>query len=153
MTRKHAIAVGVGLVAILIALVPPVWIRATGTDVAVALRPVDPLSVFRGNYVDLDYDVQSGVVGNYGEAVYIVFDDSRPANVVGVAMSRPELAAGETCIRGEYRGDDRVGFPELEQYFVTAEQGAELEGRISDLVGIIKTTNSCRAVLTKLEPK
>lgn len=154
MTRRHLIAVLVGLAAMLITLVPPLWIRTTGDEVALELRPVDPLSLFRGNYVDLRYDVPIDVpLAVRDETVYVVFDDARPANAVRVETSPPELAAGETCIRGEARGSSEVAFPQLEQYFVTAEQGKQLEQDLRDTLGVIRTTGSCRAVLVKLEPR
>ena len=49
MTRRHVIAVGVALLSMLVVLVPPLWVRATGDEVTLEIRPVDPLSLFRGN--------------------------------------------------------------------------------------------------------
>lgn len=153
MTRRHLIAVLIGLAAILVALVPPLWIRATGDEVALALQPVDPLSLFRGNYVDLRYDIDVAVPDTFsiGAAVFVVFDDARPANAVRVSDERPELNDGETCIRGQlgFRG---VDFPELEQYFVTKDDALEIERGLSEMLGIIKTTGSCRAILVELAP-
>lgn len=155
MTRRHLIAVAIGLATIVASLAQPLWIRVTGDDVALAIRPVDPLSFFRGNYVDLTYVVDAGAPGNLrsGDAAFVVFDDARPASAVRVEPSRPDLGAGETCIRGRVRFGGEVGFPQLEQFFVTAEQGRELEQNLSDLVGVIRTTSSCRAILVDLEPR
>lgn len=156
MTRRHLIAVAISLGVIALALAQPMWIRMTGTEVALGIRPVDPLSLFRGNYVDLAYDVDVSVDDitdslQYGAPAYVVFDDARPANAIRVAVSRPALGPNETCIRGEYRGGHRVVLPSLEQFFVTPDEGARLEGNLSSMVGIVKTTGSCRAVLVALE--
>lgn len=155
MTRRHLIAVAIGLTTIVASLAQPLWIRATGDEVALAIRPVDPLSLFRGNYVDLTYDVAATAPRDLssGDAAFVVFDDARPASAVRVEASRPDLAAGETCIRGRVRFGGNVGFPELEQFFVTAEQGRELEQNLSNLVAVIRTTSSCRAILVDLEPR
>jgi len=45
-----------------------------------------------------------------------------------------------------------VEFPALQQYFVTPEEGIRLEDELSSMVAVIKTTGSCRAILTTLEP-
>ena len=57
MSRRHAIAVAVAIAAMVAALLPPLWIQTTGDDVVLEVAPVDPLSLFRGNYVDLTYDL------------------------------------------------------------------------------------------------
>lgn len=152
------LAVGVAVAAMLLALLPPLWIRTTGDEVALEILPVDPLSLFRGNYVDLRYDLDLGDAADnlpvaWNAPVYMVFDDARPANVVRFTEAKPTLESGETCIRGRVDGSSRVEFPALEQFFVTPEQGKVLEQQLSSLVAIVKTTGSCRAILLDLEPE
>ena len=154
MTRRHAIAVAVALATMLLALAPPLWIRATGDEVALGLQPVDPLSLFRGNYVDLTYDADVNLPDNtaWNAVIYVVFDDARPANVVRHSTDRPLLGPGETCIRGRTRGSLGVTFPELEQYFVTPDEGQRLERDLANMVGVLKTTDNCKAILIAIEP-
>ncbi|MGI9606304.1 MAG: GDYXXLXY domain-containing protein [Acidimicrobiales bacterium] len=155
MSRRHLLAVAVALATMIAALGQPLWIRTTGADVALALQPVDPLSLFRGNYVDLTYDVRADVPSRLdrGDPAYVVFDDARPATALRVESSRPTLGPGETCIRGEFVFGDRISFPALEQYFVTPEEGSRLERELSGMVGIVRTTGSCRAILVRIEPR
>ena len=157
MTRRHLIAVAVAITVMLVALVPPLWIQTTGDELVLEIAPVDPLSLFRGNYVDLRYDLDTDAVaeavpGGFNTPVYVVFDALRPANVVRFTEARPGLATGETCLLGRVRGSGRVEFPALQQYFVTPEEGSRLEDELSSMVAVIKTTGSCRAILTTLEP-
>lgn len=155
MSRRHAIAVAVAVAAMLVALVPPLWVGSTGTDATLGLRPVDPLSLFRGNYVDLRYDVDVSPPSSaeFGGTVYVRFDTAtRPAAVVGMSESIPSLEPGEICLRARWRSDG-VEFPELEQYFVTAEEGRVLERNLDDLVGVVRATDSCRAILVDIEPR
>lgn len=153
MTRRHLIAVVVALAVMLVALLPPLWVRTTGSEVTLAVRPVDPLSLFRGNYVDLayDYDPLDGTAGLDG-AVYAVFADERPGRLLRVSENRPKLGDREFCVRGEISGGS-VSFPHLEQLFVTAERGRDLEQRLRSLVAVLKVTDGCRAVLVDLEPR
>lgn len=108
MSRRHAIAVAVAIAAMVAALLPPLWIQTTGDDVVLEVAPVDPLSLFRGNYVDLTYDLDFEVDDTgrdrsweWNEVVYVVFDDARPANGSGSTnrdqdshRARPAFAAG-----------------------------------------------------------
>jgi len=57
MSRRHVVAVGVALASFAVVLAQPLWIRTTGQEVTVAVRPIDPLSFFRGNYMDVRYGV------------------------------------------------------------------------------------------------
>ena len=151
MTRRHVIAVVVALLAMSAVLLPPLWVRATGDEVTLAIRPVDPLSLFRGNYVDLRYDVEMPrEMSNLDRAIYAVFPDERPGRLLGVVEDRPDLDNGEFCIRGraEYGS---LSFPQLEQFFVTPERGRELESRLNEMVAVLKVTSRCRAVLVDIE--
>jgi len=157
MTRRHVIAIAVAVMSMVLALAQPLWVRTTGTEVYLDLAPVDPLSFFRGNYVDLRYNLE-GVDGefledsafNHGDLVYVTLDDSRPAQALALSSERPKLADGERCLRGEKVGN-RVTFPALEQYFVTPEEGRRLETDMSSMVGVVKTTSSCRGILVTIE--
>jgi GDYXXLXY protein len=151
MTRRHLIAIAVALLAMVVVLVPPLWVRATGDEVTLAIRPVDPLSLLRGNYVDLAYDVDLPPAGrDFDGVVYAVFADVRPGRLIRVVEQRPDPGPGEFCLRGraEY---GRLSFPTLEQFFVTPERGRELERRLGEMVAVIKVTGGCRAVLTDIQ--
>ena len=152
MTRRHVIAVAVAFGAMLVALLPPLWVSATGETVYLAIEPVDPLSLFRGNYVDLRYDVDVDIPDelDYDDAVYVVFTDDRPANARRATVDRPDLAPGEFCMRGRARSNS-VDFPQLEQFFVTPEKGREIETNLRQYVAVIKVTGGCRAILVDLE--
>lgn len=151
MTRRHVIAVVVALLAMVAVLLPPLWVRTTGDEVTLAIRPVDPLSLFRGNYVDLRYDVEMpSEMSDLDRSVFAVFADERPGRLLRIELDRPDLDDGEFCIRGETRYGS-LSFPQLEQFFVTPEGGRQLEGRLSEMVAVIKATGGCRAVLVDIE--
>lgn len=155
MTRRQVIAVGVAVLTMVLAIAQPLWIRTTGDEIALELQPVDPLSFFRGNYVDLTYDLDIDPPADVdrGATVFVVFDDSRPAQALRATGSQPDLAPGESCIRGSVSWSESIRFRHLEQFFVTAEEGGELEHDLSSMVGLIRTTGSCRSILVDIERK
>ncbi len=154
MTRRHATAVAVAVVAMLLALAPPLWIRATGHEVTLDIAPVDPPSLLRGNYVALRYEVDDELIAGFdrydGDDVYVLYADERPARALGVSREKPRLADGQFCLRGYLEGDLR--YPALEQVFVTAERGRELERALGRMVARVAVTDGCRAVMIGLEP-
>ena len=88
-----------------------------------------------------------------GDAVYVVFDDSRPARALRTSGDQPDPGPNETCIRGQVDSGRSVRFPGLEQLFVTPEQGTLLERDLSNMLAIVKTTGSCRAIITDIVPE
>lgn len=152
MIRRHLIAIAVGVGAMLAALLPPLWVSVTGEQVYLAIEPVDPLSLFRGNYVDLRYDIDVDIPDgiDWDDAVYVVFTDDRPASAVRVSVDRPDLTPGEFCMHGRARSNS-VDFPQLEQFFVTPGKGREIEDELGRYLAVIKVTDGCRAVLVDLE--
>lgn len=152
MTLRHLIAVTVAVAAMLAALVPPLWVRATGDEIYLEIEPVDPLSLFRGNYVDLRYDLDVDIAPDveYDDAVYVVVTGDRPAVGLRAAKDRPDLGPGEYCLRGRARPPS-VDFPQLEQFFVTPEQGRDIERDVRRYLAVVKVTGGCRAVLVDLE--
>jgi uncharacterized membrane-anchored protein len=144
----------VGLIAMILALGPPLWVRATGSEVTLPIRPVDPFSIFRGNYLDLRYDVTvpGGTAEFEGEAVYAVFADERPGRLLRITDRRPDVGDDEFCIRARARYGE-LEFPNLEQFYVSSERAAEIEQNIRDYLAVLDVTTSCRAILVDLEPR
>lgn len=155
MRSRQAKAVIIGLVAICLAIAQPLWTRATGDEITLDIRPIDPQSLFRGNYVDLNYDIERPGVSDFadnGATAYVVVNGDRPADILRVGLERPTLADGEFCIRGKVE-IDRMVFPHLEQFFVTPELGLEIENSINSMVAVIKTTSACRSILVDIQPE
>jgi hypothetical protein len=154
MNRRQITAVVVGLIAMLLALGPPLWVRATGSEVTLPIRPVDPLALLRGNYLDLAYDVSlpPGSGDLEDQAVYAVFADERPGRLLRVEADRPDLDDDEFCVRGRVEFRDVIEFPHLDQFYVSSERARELEN-LGNYLAVLKVTSSCRAILLALEPR
>ncbi len=131
MTRRIAILIGLllQLAAVFAVLVPSEVRMRTGTPVTLLTIPVDPRSIFRGDYVTLDYEIGMGLPIDWpsGRPVYVVIAPSGDSwKRVRLADAVPALAEGQACIRGT-AGFNRVEFPDIAQYFVPEGEGMELE--------------------------
>lgn len=161
--RKTWLAVGVQGVLMLMVLVPPLFVRATGTTVYLETEKMDPRSLFRGHYVILGYKVAQDIVTEEmaresmatGQPVYVTVTTERPGRFVEVGLEKPELEAGEACLTGRVRGwGGAVDFPQIAQYFAPKKRAQELERlRGDDLLARVQTTSGCDAVLAGLEPR
>lgn len=100
------------------------WTLATGMPVLLETEPIDPRSLFRGDYVRLGYAIGSlqretfpefGAFGLH-DTVYVVLQEAEPYwQPVSLHRERPEVQAGEVAIKGEVT---RVG----DVYDVEAEE-------------------------------
>lgn len=170
-------AVAVHLAIIAIIPIQPLWVRATGTVVYLETEKMDPRSLFRGHYAILGYQVAQEVVSaemaaaskETGKPVYVSVSTERPGRFVAVSLDRPELRDGEACIVGRVRGWGSLGatgpegapeqqpqsvdFPQIAQYFASAEDAKRVESSRGDnLLAKVATSRSCNAQLVGLEP-
>ncbi|MPY75699.1 MAG: hypothetical protein GEU87_15720 [Alphaproteobacteria bacterium] len=143
------------------------WTLATGTPVLLETQPVDPRSLFRGDYVILRYAINRldaglpGMPGVFkpGETLYVTLREDAPFwKPVSVHSARPEPQPGAVVIKGEIRYDARgVKAVEMrygiEEYFVPEGEGREIErprrdGKVSILVAVDRFGNAgIKAVL------
>lgn len=121
----------------------------TGTIVLLETRPIDPRSLFRGDYVRLNYAISTLNPGELdgddaferGDIIYVVLQPTdKYWQPVAVHAERPVVGGRRVVIRGRVRrvpsGRLRVKYG-IESYFVPEGTGRALErparGRMVDL--------------------
>ena len=167
MTRgKVALALGAAIalqVVVLAGMVTsaamPLW---TGTEVRVATLPVDPRSMFRGNYARLNYafstlpeDALDGLRElRTGEVVYVNLEMAEGGlhRFAGASLERP----GEgVFLRGRIqrgRAPHRVRYG-IEAFFAPKEKALQLERELRDGgVGVLKISANGRAAIEDIIP-
>ena len=117
------------LIAVFGLFLPYVLLLRNGTEVTLRTVPIDPRSIFRGDYVILGYEAGEGLPmsDTYGQPVYVVLEKIGDVyERVRFSDTKPELSAGQICLLGrtEYQ---RATFPDIAQYFVQEGTGTEWE--------------------------
>ena len=139
----------------------------TGKEIVLKTEPVDPMSLFRGEYVILNYDV-SRVPRAAGEAVangdirYVTLEEKAQGewSVAAVAKAYPSsLASGQVVLKGQiintWQGDTsdvtQIHYG-IESYFVEQGQGKVLEDKVrtGDLRVIVAVDDSGKAAIKGL---
>jgi len=105
---------------------------ASGAEIRLVAQPVDPLDVFRGNYVVLRYELSTLSVAFQAERGDRVCAPLREENGVwNAGIGVPERPADGLVICGRARRDAVDGQVEveygLETYYASAEKARELE--------------------------
>ena len=131
---------------------------AFGEEIRLKAQPVDPLDVFRGNYVVLRYDISNlPVLGEVrrGETVCARLDESdgvwrasyadpgRPSGTVICGRARDDAGAGES-VGIEYG---------IEPYYASAERAREIESSIAagDLYVVVDLDDDGSARIERIE--
>ncbi len=165
MNRATRIAVTLQVAIMLLSLLPPLWVRSTGTVVYLETEKMDPRALFRGDYVILGYRLAQDILSaemaqeahDSGSAVFVTVSTDRPARFIAVALERPQLGPGQACIVGRARGVGKstaVDFPQIAQFFVPEGTGREIESRRGEnLLARVATSGRCNAVLLGLEAR
>lgn len=161
------VAVALQTIALIAIIGVKQWTLATGTPVLLETQPVDPRSLFRGDYVMLRYAINTldpslpGMpdVFKEGETLYVTLREDAPFwKPVSVQSTMPEPAPGTVVIKGETRhGGNSVKTVRMrygiEEYFVPEGEGREIErprqgGKVSMLVAVDRFGNAgIKAVL------
>ena len=108
---------------------------AFGREIRLRAQPIDPLDVFRGNYVVLRYEISNVPAGfsvRRGEAVCVSLEERDGAWSGDFGVPDP---AGDTAICGSARADagagEEVGVEYgIETYYASAERAREIEDSI-----------------------
>lgn len=110
-------------------------VHSTGKEVLLRLRGVDPRSLFRGQYVRLEYEFSRIRRGQLfarqpvmGQEVYVILrpDTDGVHREEQIVLERPDPSEGQLFIRGTYGPGGRIQYG-IEAYFASPERALELE--------------------------
>jgi uncharacterized membrane-anchored protein len=123
---------------------------ATGREIVLPTVPVDPRSLFRGDYVILNYEISTvpaadlvAKPGNDGDSLYVLLERRRKDGAenwapISASRSRPQATGADRIVLagwqvGQVRNNQtpsvRVRYG-IESYFVPEGTGKDLEARV-----------------------
>ena len=163
MSRGRRIAL---LAVVLVQLAVPLALAAVaaadlafGREIRLRAQPVDPLDIFRGNYVVLRYDISEVEMGEpvrRGDTVCVRLTEQN--GVWSGNFGLPPGYTSETAIcgraRGEAEGGEHVSVEYgIETYYANAERAREIEQSIGrgTLYAVIDLDDDGSARIKRLE--
>lgn len=163
MNRKtFIIAMLIPAIAILGFLAYNYYTYSAGEEILLKTVPVDPRDLFRGDYVNLRYEVSTinltntPHIGNFtsGDDIYATLSMKEKFwSVTEVGTEKTALQSNEVCMKGEvtssYGGQLRVRWG-IESYFVPEEKGRDIELNIRNVSVKVAVDSNCRAVIKEL---
>lgn len=136
------------------------WRLQSGTEVRLRTEPIDPLDVFRGRYVTLNYEISRlPVPGRVerGDTVYVILREESDAwTALRATTRRP--SGDETFIRGRATylggGSGPVGLEYgIENYFTDEDRAQELERAGGTLYVDVALDDDGTARIKDVEPR
>ncbi len=142
----------------------PLW---TGKEIRVKTLPVDPRSMFRGNYARLNYefsqietqDLKSEFGLRNGEVVYVSLKSEKDNlyNYDSISLDKPSSGlfirgriSNRNFVNSNYHLQIKYG---IEAYFVKKEKALELEKNLGNGgVAVIMVSNSGKCALKDVIP-
>ncbi len=162
MNRKTFIIVMlIPMIAILAFIGYNYYTYSTGKEILLKTAPVDPWDLFRGDYVNLRYEISTinlsriPYEGEFveGADVYAVLSPGEKFWFATRAeKNKPALQKNEVCMKGKVMGSGnplRVEYG-IESYFVPEGKGRDIEMNIRDVSVKVSVDSNCRAIIKEL---
>ena len=131
---------------------------AFGREIRLVAQPVDPLDVFRGNYVVLSYEISrlpAAFEPERGQRICAPLHEENGVWAAGIGVSDEPTDDTFICGRVTRVGDD--GFVQvaygIETYFASAERAKEIEREIAEgpVIVVIDLDDDGSARIERLE--
>lgn len=175
LSLRIALVVTLQVVVLVFMIAKKQWTLNSGQVIELETEPIDPRSLFRGDYVRLNYTISALISTDLGgddefakfDRVYVVMTPGEHYwEPVSIHRTRPDVGQGQLAIKGEVTGPSgwacenclsvRYG---IENYFVPEGEGRDLEqpkeGEVmSILVAVDRFGNAgIKAVLVNGDPR
>ncbi len=163
MNRKtFIIAMLIPMIAILAFIGYNYYTYSTGEEILLKTVPVDPWDLFRGDYVNLRYEISTINLsrtpheGDFtaNREIYTVLSEGEKFwSVTSVGKNKPLLQKNEVCMKGRvissYDNMLRVEYG-IESYFVPEGKGRDIEMNIRDASVKVSVDSNCRPIIKEL---
>lgn len=163
MDRKtFIIAMLIPAIAILAFIGYNYYTYSVGEEILLKTAPVDPRDLFRGDYVNLRYEISTidltlvPYTGNFttGDEIYAVLSKGEKFwYITKVGNHKPAVQSNEVCMKGKvtsfYANQLGVDWG-IESYFVPEGKGRDIEREIANVSVKVAVDSNCRAIIKEL---
>lgn len=162
MNRKtFIIAMLIPMIAILAFIGYNYYTYSTGKEILLKTAPFDPWDLFRGDYVNLRYEISTINLSRIpyeddfaaGDDIYAVLSSGEKFwSVTRVGKYKPALQKNEVCMKGKVTSSGNPLWVDygIESYFVPEGKGRDIEMNIRDTSVKVSVDSNCRAIIKEL---
>ena len=148
--QRHGIAALVLGVLFAAFILYAAWPRVSGTPIELKLLPIDPFDLVRGQYLTLNYEINTPPTSEEiptGVTVWVELESANGIYHATKTYSKRPPKLPEVLIRGVHTSKGRVEYG-IESIFI--ERGARLTQQMTDLTAYVKVLPDGRASVIEL---
>ncbi|MGM0771108.1 MAG: GDYXXLXY domain-containing protein [Halobacteriota archaeon] len=161
-SKRFLVLMVYSLIIITLIFLPKMVALSFGEDILLKTEPVDPRDVFRGDYVNLNYEISTIDLDNtpydgeflYGESVYATLSEKEKYwTIDSVSHRKPDVSDKEVCMKGVATGnyDDTLYVSwGIESYFVPEGEGIPIQMQMENVSVIVSIGPFCSPVTKQL---
>ncbi|KGK97892.1 hypothetical protein LI82_09025 [Methanococcoides methylutens] len=150
------------LIIITLIFLPKMVALSFGDDILLKTEPVDPRDVFRGDYVNLNYEISTIDLDKtpydrdflFGESVYATLSEKENYWMIdSISHTRPDISDKKVCMKGVVTGnyDDTLHVRwGIESYFVPEGEGIPIQMQMENASVIVSVGPGCSPVIKQL---
>jgi uncharacterized membrane-anchored protein len=160
--KRFLLLISVPAIVILAFVGTLLFTAMTGEEILLKTVPVDPRDLFRGDFVNLRYEISSIDLNETphdhdfisGEVIYGSLSKKETFWTIDfVSHDKPQLVEDQVCMRGLATGtfkNNVIVQWGIESYFIPEGKGMEIERQMENISAIVAVDSSCRPLLRKL---
>lgn len=161
-SRRFLLLMAYSLIILTLIFLPKMITLSLGQDILLKTAPVDPRDIFRGDYVNLRYDISTIDLDNIpydhefmvGESVYASLSEKEKYWAIdSVSHRKPDVSDEDVCMKGVVTSsyDDTLNVRwGIESYFVPESEGVPIQEQVESTSVIVSVGPGCSAVLKQL---
>ena len=161
-SKRFLLLMAYSLIIISLIFLPKAITLSLGKDILLKTEPVDPRDIFRGDYVNLNYEISTIDLDNTpfdhdflaGDPIYpILSEKEKYWTIDSVSHTKPDINSEEVCMKGTIRWpNDNIMNVEwgIESYFVPEGEGIPIQKQIENTSVIVSVGPGCSPVIKQL---
>ncbi|UGV39848.1 GDYXXLXY domain-containing protein [Methanococcoides orientis] len=161
-SKRFGLLMVYSLIIISLIFLPKMFTLSLGKDILLKTEPVDPRDVFRGDYVNLNYEISTIDLDKtpfdhefmMGESIYAKLSEKEKYWTIDwVSHRKPDVSDEDVCMKGVVTSsyDDTLNVRwGIESYFVPEGDGIPIQMQMENTSVIVSVGPDCSAVLKQL---
>ena len=161
-SKRFLLLMAYSLIIISLIFLPKAVTLSLGKDILLKTEPVDPRDLFRGDYVNLNYEISTIYLDNTpfdhdflaGDPIYAILSEKEKYwTIDSVSHTKPDINSEEVCMKGTIRWstDNNMNVEwGIESYFVPEGEGIPIQKQIENTSVIVSVGPWCSSVIKQL---
>jgi len=161
-SKRFLLLMAYSMIIISLIFLPKAVTLSQGKEILLKTEPVDPRDIFRGDYVNLNYEISTIDLDRIpfdhnfleGDPIYAILSEKEKYwTIDSVSHTKPDLNGEEVCMKGKVRWSIENNMNVewgIESYFVPEGEGIPIQKQIENTSVVVSVGPWCSSVIKQL---